>query len=73
MRKADVINFFDDSRSVLAEAVGITPQGVSDWPDELPPRIQDRVIAAAVRTGRPIHTRPDIFGIAAPGFRTEGR
>jgi hypothetical protein len=65
MRKSAVIEFFDKSRAVLAAEIGISPQAVSDWPEELPRRISDRVIAAAVRAGRPIHLRPDIFDDAA--------
>lgn len=51
MRKQTVIEFFDGVTGT-ASAVGITPQAVSQWPDPLPPRIQDRVIAAAVRCGK---------------------
>ena len=35
-----------------AEAIGILPGAVSQWPDALPKRIADRVIAALVRAGR---------------------
>lgn len=48
MTKTDAIKLFG-SRSACADAVGITPQGVSAWPEELPRRIEDRVIAAVVR------------------------
>ena len=32
-----------------ADAVGITASAISQWPDELPPRLVDRVLAALVR------------------------
>jgi hypothetical protein len=36
-----------------ADAVGVSSQAVSQWPDPLPPRIEDRVVAAlARRSGR---------------------
>lgn len=53
MLKEDAIRFFGDSRKT-AIAVGISRQGVNDWPAVLPRRIADRVIAAAVRAGREV-------------------
>jgi DNA-binding transcriptional regulator YdaS (Cro superfamily) len=53
MKKKDVIKLFG-SLSNLARAIGISPQAVSQWPDELTPAIRDRVIAAAVRIGCPL-------------------
>lgn len=51
MKKSDAIALFD-GRIGLAEAIQITPQAVSAWPDELSERVADRVIAAAVRQGK---------------------
>lgn len=51
MEKARVIKHFGSPRAV-AEAIGIKHQAVYDWPDELPPRIADRVIAAVVLSGK---------------------
>ncbi|WP_081579079.1 Cro/CI family transcriptional regulator [Leptospirillum ferriphilum] len=51
MKKNDAIRAFG-SVSELARAIGITPQAISQWPDELTPAMKDRVIAALVRTGR---------------------
>lgn len=48
MNKAEAIQHFG-SISALAVAVGVTHQAISRWPDPLPPRIADRVIAAALR------------------------
>lgn len=62
MNKQDVIEFFE-GRHETANAVGVTPQAVSDWPDLLPRRIADRVIAAIVRKGRRV---PANFLTTAP-------
>ena len=39
------------SMSDAAKAIGISSQAINCWPDILPPRILDRVIAACVRDG----------------------
>lgn len=53
MRKDSAVSFFNGVAET-ADAIGISSQAVSDWPEELPPRIADRVIAAAVRLGREV-------------------
>jgi hypothetical protein len=53
MRKSSALDFFGGPVKTAA-AIGINPQAVSDWPEMLPPRIADRVIAAAVRAGREV-------------------
>jgi hypothetical protein len=40
-----------DSVAELATALAISRQAIYKWPDKLPTRIADRVIAAAVRCG----------------------
>jgi len=50
MKKAKAIKLFG-TQVALARAIGIGKAAVSDWPDPLPPRIADRVIAACVRKG----------------------
>ncbi|RYE43942.1 MAG: hypothetical protein EOP24_26195 [Hyphomicrobiales bacterium] len=37
-----------------SEAIGISSSAVSQWPDDLPERIVDRVIAALAKQGLPI-------------------
>ena len=39
------------SMSDAAKAIGISSQAIHCWPEILPPRILDRVIAACVREG----------------------
>lgn len=49
MKKSDAISLLGGTVSEAAKAVGINPQAVTQWPDELPPRIVDRVHAAIAR------------------------
>lgn len=49
MKKTDAIQMLGGSTASAAKAIGVTYQAVDKWPEELPPRIEDRVIAAAVR------------------------
>lgn len=49
MLKTEAIQLLGGTTTAVAEAIGITPQAVSDWPDELPPRIEDRILAALYR------------------------
>lgn len=49
MTKTEAINLLGGTSAALARAVGITPASVSEWPEELPPRIADRVQAALWR------------------------
>ena len=53
MRKTDGIEVLGGSARSAAEAIGVSPQAVGDWPDPLPPRIADRVIAAWVLANKP--------------------
>ncbi len=56
MDKKEAIRVFGTA-SALARAMGVTRSAVSQWPEKLPPRVGDRVIAAAVRSG----INPDVF------------
>lgn len=49
MNKADAIQMLGGSTASAAKAIGISYQAVDKWPDDLPRRIEDRVIAAALR------------------------
>lgn len=52
MRKSEAIELLGGSIPAAAEAVGVTYQAVDKWPDELPPRITDRVQAALWRRSK---------------------
>lgn len=49
MKKHDAIQLLGGTVTLAAEAIGIKSQAVSQWPDELPPRLVDRVQAALWR------------------------
>lgn len=51
MTKSEAIQLFT-SVPALAHALGISRQAIYKWPDPLPQEQADRVIGAAIRTGR---------------------
>lgn len=60
MRKQEAIVLLGGSVSLAAEAVGVSYQAVNQWPDVLPARIEDRVLAALARK----HLPPELIGQA---------
>jgi hypothetical protein len=57
MQKTTAIELLGGSVGVAAAAVGITPSAVTQWPDELPPRLADRVQAALWRKSEAAKSR----------------
>jgi hypothetical protein len=53
MEKAKAIELLGGSVSSAAAAIGISYQAVDKWPDRLPERISDRVLAALARRHLP--------------------
>lgn len=53
MLKQTAIELLGGTPSALARAVGVSLQAVQQWPDELPPRLSDRVQAALYRRDHP--------------------
>jgi S1-C subfamily serine protease len=51
MQKKLAIDLLGGTVAKAAEAIGVNSQAISQWPDALPPRLADRVIAACVRQG----------------------
>lgn len=49
MKKQDAIDQLGGTVSAAAREIGCTYHAVNKWPDELPPRIADRVQAALWR------------------------
>ena len=49
MLKTKAIELLGGSIKDAASKLGVTYQAVKKWPDTLPPRISDRVIAALAR------------------------
>lgn len=61
MKKSEAIELLGGSVAHAAKAVGINPQAISQWPDVLPARLLDRVIAACVRSG--IEVPREVLGV----------
>lgn len=49
MNKAHAIELLGGTVTAAAQEIGVTPSAVTQWPDELPPRLVDRVQAALWR------------------------
>lgn len=49
MKKSEAIELLGGTVSAAADAIGITRSAVSQWPEELPDPIRDRVQAAIWR------------------------
>ena len=58
MNKTKAIFLLGGSLRSAAEAVGVSVSAVGQWPDELPDRIADRVLAALARK----HLPPELLG-----------
>ena len=50
MKKNKATALFGGNSICIAKAIGITPQAYSQWPGDLSKRMEDRVVAAFVRT-----------------------
>lgn len=53
MKKSRAIELLGGTVTAAAKAVGVTPSAITQWPDELPERIADRVLAALAREHLP--------------------
>ena len=60
MLKTKALELLGGSISAAAAAVGVSYHAVRKWPDKLPARISDRVIAAQARK----HLPPELIGAA---------
>jgi len=59
MLKAEAIQSLGGTVAAAAEAIGVSYQAVDKWPDELSPRIADRVQAALWRIANRVpHPHP---------------
>lgn len=53
LTKQQAIELFGGKQKLVAEAIGVTPSAVSQWPDgELDQATSDRCIGAAYRLGK---------------------
>ena len=55
MKKSEAIELLGGTVTSAARAIGISPAAVSVWPDELRPRVADRVQAALWRIAQGVH------------------
>lgn len=53
MRKTTALRLLGPTNADLARRVGVSGSAVSQWPEVLPPRLQDRVLAALARQHLP--------------------
>jgi hypothetical protein len=58
MNKATAIRLLGGTVTAAAGEIGVTPSAIAQWPDELPPRLSDRVLAAIARK----HLPADLIG-----------
>lgn len=58
MEKAKAIELLGGTVAKAAEAIGINSQAISQWPEILPARLADRVVAAVARK----HLPPELIG-----------
>lgn len=63
MLKTKAIELLGGSIVAAADAVGVSYQAVNQWPDELPARIADRVLAVLARR----HLPKELIGEAGSG------
>jgi hypothetical protein len=54
MTKKDAAKIFGGTNKSLANAVGVSNSAVSQWPDQLPQDLIDRLIGAAIRLGKAV-------------------
>ncbi|CUI55647.1 Uncharacterised protein [Achromobacter xylosoxidans] len=62
MKKSEATRLLGGTPAAAAQAMGITPQAYSQWPDELPRRLRDRVVAAIARK----HLPAEMLGEGGP-------
>jgi hypothetical protein len=53
MLKTKALELLGGTLSSAAREIGVSTQAIAQWPDELPPRIEDRVLAALARKHLP--------------------
>ena len=62
MKKSRALELLGGSVGAAAKSIGrISSAAISQWPEELPPRIEDRVLAALARKYLP----PEMIGDAS--------
>jgi hypothetical protein len=66
MEKAKAIELLGGTVTSAAIEIGVTPSAIAQWPEQLPSRLSDRVLAALARK----HLAPELIGApCAPDVR----
>ena len=60
MRKSTAFSLLGPDVKDVAEAIGVSGSAVRQWPEQLPPRIADRVLAAWARKHMPEPLRAEL-------------
>jgi hypothetical protein len=69
MNKSKAIEILGGSVSAAAEVMGVSYQAVDKWPDELPPRIAERVLGVVAK-----NRYPELAAeLAAPAVNAAGQ
>jgi hypothetical protein len=58
MDKETAVRLLGGTVGSAAAEIGVTSSAISQWPDQLPPRLVDRVLAALARK----HLPPELIG-----------
>lgn len=72
MRKDKAIAKLGGSISAAAKKVGVSYKAIHEWPDKLPPRIADRVLAAVARDRLPPEELADLLADEQPAEAGQG-
>lgn len=73
MDKKLAIDLLGGTPAKAAALLGVTPSAVSQWPEQLPLRLADRVRGAAVRSGIDVPQRMQQLAAAAPPVHELGQ
>lgn len=73
MNKQKAIDLLGGTVSAAAAAIGVTPSAITQWPDELPSRLVDRVHAALARKHLPAEMLGTEGALPVPTARKERR
>lgn len=68
MQKSHAIRILGGTPVAAARAIGVTTQALSQWPAVLPPRLEDRVVAAAAR----LYLSPQLAAVLAGNTGANG-
>lgn len=66
MRKVKAIELLGGTTASAAREIGVSYQAIDKWPEELPPRIADRVLAVLARKHLPAALIADLNEETAP-------